>query len=40
MPSSDFKLIELPKISDPRGSLSFVEGGAYTFRYQKGVLLV
>ena len=29
MPSSDFKLIELPKISDPRGSLSFVEGGAH-----------
>lgn len=27
MPLSDCRIIELPKISDPRGNLSFVEGG-------------
>lgn len=27
MPLNDCKLIHLPKISDPRGNLSFVEGG-------------
>jgi hypothetical protein len=29
MPLSDCKLIELPKISDPRGNLSFIEGGQH-----------
>ncbi|MGG7607518.1 sugar 3,4-ketoisomerase [Massilia sp. BKSP1R2A-1] len=27
MPLNDCRLIELPKISDPRGNLTFVEGG-------------
>ncbi len=29
MPLKDCKLIELPKISDPRGNLSFIEGGQH-----------
>jgi hypothetical protein len=29
MALSDCKLIELPKISDPRGNLSFIEGGQH-----------
>lgn len=29
MPLEDCKLIELPKISDPRGNLSFIEGGRH-----------
>lgn len=29
MPLNDCKLIELPKISDPRGNLSFIEGGKH-----------
>ena len=29
MPLSDCKLIELPKITDPRGNLTFVEGGVH-----------
>lgn len=27
MPLEDCRIIELPKISDPRGNLSFIEGG-------------
>ncbi len=27
MPLKDCRIIELPKISDPRGNLSFIEGG-------------
>ncbi len=29
MPLNDCKLIDLPKISDPRGNLSFIEGGQH-----------
>ena len=29
MPLSDCKIIELPKIADPRGNLTFVEGGQH-----------
>jgi len=29
MPLADCRLIDLPKISDPRGNLSFVEGGEH-----------
>ena len=29
MPVSDCKIIELPKISDTRGNLSFIEGGRH-----------
>lgn len=29
MPISDCKIITLPKITDPRGNLSFVEGGVH-----------
>lgn len=29
MPLSDCKLISLPKIQDPRGNLTFIEGGAH-----------
>ena len=29
MPLSNCKLIDLPKISDPRGNLSFIEGGQH-----------
>lgn len=29
MPIAECKLIELPKISDPRGNLTFVEGGRH-----------
>jgi hypothetical protein len=29
LPLKDCKLIELPKISDPRGNLSFIEGGQH-----------
>ena len=29
MPLNDCKLIDLPKISDPRGNLSFIEGGRH-----------
>jgi hypothetical protein len=29
MPVEDCKLIELPKISDPRGNLSFIEGSQH-----------
>lgn len=29
MPLDNCKLIELPKISDPRGNLSFIEGGQH-----------
>jgi hypothetical protein len=29
MPLNDCKLIDLPKISDPRGNLSFIEGGKH-----------
>jgi dTDP-4-dehydrorhamnose 3,5-epimerase-like enzyme len=29
MPIEDCKLIELPKISDPRGNLTFIEGGQH-----------
>lgn len=29
MPISDCKLVELPKITDPRGNLSFIEGGRH-----------
>jgi len=29
MPIEDCKLIELPKITDPRGNISFVEGGQH-----------
>lgn len=29
MPLNDCKLIELPKISDPRGNLSFIESGQH-----------
>ena len=29
MPLNDCKLIELPKITDPRGNLSFIEGGQH-----------
>lgn len=29
MPISDCKLISLPKIHDPRGNLTFVEGGSH-----------
>jgi hypothetical protein len=30
MPLSDCRIVELPKISDPRGNLTFVEGGIHT----------
>jgi dTDP-4-dehydrorhamnose 3,5-epimerase-like enzyme len=29
MPVDDCKIIQLPKISDPRGNLSFIEGGQH-----------
>jgi hypothetical protein len=29
MPLSDCRIIELPRITDPRGNLTFVEGGAH-----------
>lgn len=29
MPLEDCKLIQLPRISDPRGNLSFIEGGKH-----------
>jgi hypothetical protein len=29
MPISDCRLIDLPKISDPRGNLTFIEGGRH-----------
>ena len=29
MPLSDCKIVELPKIHDPRGNLTFVEGGVH-----------
>jgi hypothetical protein len=29
MPLSDCKLISLPKIQDPRGNLTFIEGGSH-----------
>jgi len=29
MPLNDCRLIELPKITDPRGNLTFVEGGGH-----------
>lgn len=29
MPLSDCQIIDLPKISDPRGNLSFIEGGQH-----------
>ncbi|MGE3853027.1 MAG: FdtA/QdtA family cupin domain-containing protein [Planctomycetota bacterium] len=29
MPISDCKLISLPKIQDPRGNLTFIEGGSH-----------
>ncbi|MBK9162185.1 MAG: WxcM-like domain-containing protein [Nitrosomonadales bacterium] len=29
MPISDCKLVDLPKITDPRGNLSFIEGGKH-----------
>jgi hypothetical protein len=29
MPINDCRLVELPKITDPRGSLTFVEGGGH-----------
>lgn len=29
MPLSDCKIIELPKIHDPRGNLTFIEGGGH-----------
>jgi dTDP-4-dehydrorhamnose 3,5-epimerase-like enzyme len=29
MPLSDCKIISLPKINDPRGSLTFIEGGSH-----------
>lgn len=29
MPLNDCQLIDLPKISDPRGNLSFIEGGQH-----------
>jgi hypothetical protein len=29
MPVSDCRLIDLPKISDPRGNLTFIEGGRH-----------
>ena len=29
MPSDDCKLIEFPKITDPRGNLTFIEGGRH-----------
>ena len=29
MPITDCKLLELPKISDPRGNLTFIEGGRH-----------
>lgn len=29
MPVCDCRIIELPKISDPRGNLSFIEGGKH-----------
>jgi hypothetical protein len=29
MPISDCRIVDLPKITDPRGNLTFVEGGAH-----------
>lgn len=29
MPLSDCRLVELPRISDPRGNLTFIEGGVH-----------
>lgn len=41
MSLEDCKIIELPKISDPRGNLSFIEGGRHTpFDIKRVYLLV
>lgn len=40
MPLSDCQIIELPKISDPRGNLTFVEGGVHVpFQIQRAYYL-
>lgn len=40
MPLNDCRIIELPKISDPRGNLTFVEGGVHVpFEIQRAYYL-